>query len=237
MSASLYSDLTTALSRHSNSRVSELDKRFHKYEYRSLGLGAPKFYEIVKSFRAQIKETSCAEARRTALSLYKTHIEEYGQAASFIIGQRLDCFTPDDFPFLDKCTNEFGSWSMVDGFAPVMQALLLKYPRETLKLLKKWNMDASLWKRRLSVVVFTRKIGASGKFTKEGLALCDAIIDDQEDLVRKGIGWALKDLMRGDKKTVLAYVKDLRKRGVSSTITLYALRDIKGPEHMAILKK
>jgi hypothetical protein len=52
--------------------------------------------------------------------------------------------------------------------------------------------------------------------------------------VRKAVGWAFKDVMCGDKK-VLDYVKSLRRRRVSSVITLYAIRDLKGKEKEEIL--
>jgi 3-methyladenine DNA glycosylase AlkD len=58
---------------------------------------------------------------------------------------------------------------------------------------------------------------------------------DQDDLVQKGVGWALKDCMRGDKERVLAYVKNLRRRGVPAVITLYAIRDLRGEERQAVL--
>ena len=47
----------------------------------------------------------------------------------------------------------------------------------------------------------------------------------------KGVGWCLKDVMRGDRERVLAYVRGLRKRGVSAVITLYAIRDLGRAEH------
>ena len=53
--------------------------------------------------------------------------------------------------------------------------------------------------------------------------------------VVKGVGWMLKDLMKVDKLRLVNYVKQLRQRGVSSTITLYAIRDLKGAERAAVL--
>jgi len=60
------------------------------------------------------------------------------------------------------------------------------------------------------------------------------LIWDEEDLVGKGVGWVLKDCMRGDKERVLEYVKGLRK-GVSTVITLYAIRDLKDDDRGYIL--
>jgi len=45
----------------------------------------------------------------------------------------------------------------------------------------------------------------------------------------------LKDTMRADRERVLEYVKSLKRKGVSSTITLYTIRDLKGEEREAVL--
>jgi 3-methyladenine DNA glycosylase AlkD len=130
----------------------------------------------------------------------------------------------------------FTGWSHVDDFCiAVHQPLLLAHRPETLALLERWNRSPNRWKRRASVVAFVRKVGESGQFTDDALRLCEALVGDPEDLVQKGVGWALKDVMRGDRERVLAYVKELRRRGVPSTITLYAIRDLPGAEREKLL--
>lgn len=79
------------------------------------------------------------------------------------------------------------------------------------------------------------KIGASGAFTDIILQLCDNLIWDKEDIVKKGVGWALRDALQGDNKKGVAYIKPLRQKGVSSVITLYALKDMKGRQRKDIL--
>jgi 3-methyladenine DNA glycosylase AlkD len=118
----------------------------------------------------------------------------------------------------------------------VLQPLLLRYPKEVAILLNKWNKSKNPWERRASVVVFVRTIGETGKYTKQCIKLCNNLLEDQERLVLQGVGWALKDTMRGDKKRVLDYVKKLRQQAVSSVITLYALRDLRGKAKSDVLK-
>jgi len=138
---------------------------------------------------------------------------------------------------LDEIAGFLSNWGKTDWFCiRVVQPLLRNYPKQTLNLLRRWNSSENMWKRRASVVTFTRKIGMSGEFTDEALELCDNLIWDKEDYVRKGVGWALKDNMRGSKKRIRDYVKSLRRKGVSSVITLYAVRDLKGKEREEVLK-
>ena len=85
------------------------------------------------------------------------------------------------------------------------------------------------------MVTFVRKVAESGEFTDEVIHLCENLIMDREDIVQKGVGWALKDNLRSAPDRILPYIKDLRRRGVSSTITLYAIRDLRGVKRQEVL--
>ncbi len=104
-----------------------------------------------------------------------------------------------------------------------------------LKRLARWTRSPNRWKRRSSVVAFTRKVGESGRFTDTALDFCERLAFDPEDLVQKGVGWALKDCMRGAQGRVLAFVKELRRRGAPSTVTLYAIRHLKGRKRAEVI--
>ncbi len=139
--------------------------------------------------------------------------------------------------------DDFTSWSMVDDFASgkggLTAVLLERYPKEMLALHRRWAKSQNLWKRRTSVVTFTRKTASDGKYVDETLRLCEQLRHDPEDLVQKAVGWALKDTMRAGpaaKRRVLTLVKRMRREGIPSTITLYAIRDLKGAERAAILE-
>jgi len=186
-------------------------------------------------------ELSCSEAMRLAEALYRSRIEEQLHAGAYALALKADCLElPKRAAYLDRLANSFMSWSTVDNFcARVLQPLLMKYPEPAIKLLRKWNGSRNIrnmWKQRASAVAFTRKVGESGQFSAAGLELCDNLAGSSEDLIQKAVGWALKDLMRGDKRKVLAHVKKLRRQGAPATITLYAIRDLKGLERDAVLK-
>ena len=84
-------------------------------------------------------------------------------------------------------------------------------------------------------MTFTRRVGESGQYTDEVLSLCDGLIWDSEDIVQKGVGWTLKDNLRSAPDRILPYVKELRRKGVPSTITLYAIRDLRGAGREEVL--
>jgi 3-methyladenine DNA glycosylase AlkD len=209
-----------------------------KKEYRAYGLRVPEIDKIIKKYITQFKELSLEERISLSRKFYNS-----GYLAQTSFGLRLleislSQLTPQNFEILDEISGYLSGWGPTDSFSLyIMQPLLRKYPIEIKKLLKKYNTSNHTWKKRVSVVTFTRKIGTEGDYVDYLLKLCDHLIWDKEDLVRKAVGWALKDNMVGKNKAkVLEYVKELRKKGVSSTITLYAIRNLKGKEREDIIK-
>jgi 3-methyladenine DNA glycosylase AlkD len=158
--------------------------------------------------------------------------------ALHVLEQIPDYFTPDQFDALDALIRQLHGWSKIDGFTgSVLRDVLERHPKAFLARVRRWNSDPDPWMRRASVVLFTRKVARSGQYTDVALEHCDRLKHDTHDMVRKGVGWCLKDIMRADKKRVLDYVVSLRRQSVSSVITLYALRDIKGAERAKVLAR
>ena len=233
----LYSEIVGQLEKRADSELAKLDKYYHKTAgHKSYGIKTPALIELIRTYRDVFKKISLEEKLDLARAFFKSGLSEQSTFGIVVLEHGVKQMELAHFDFLDEMADCLNNWGTTDGFSLyIMQPLLKAYPKETLNLLKKWNRSESLWKRRASVVVFTRRVGMNGQFTDEVLELCDNLIWDEEDMVRKGVGWALKDCMRGDRDKVLNYVKSLRRRGVSAVITLYAIRDLKGKERKEVL--
>ena len=205
-------------------------------DFKSLGLAAAGRKALYRQYRPEIRRLPLNGRLRLARQLAFTGYMEDGSFANAALALSVRELKPANFPYLDEHLDHFHGWGQTDEFCGhVLQPLLFKYPQEIIELLKQWNQSANLWKRRASVVAFTRKVGFAGRFTTQALELCDNLLLDPEDLVRKGVGWALKDCRRGDPARVLAYIKDLRRRGAPAVITLYAIRNLPEAERRSVL--
>lgn len=213
------------------------ERRFHKHDqYLWYCLKTADFRRLMKKFRPRFLELDLKDRLKLAEKLLHEHIGELGHTGIFILSLSVEELNPEHFSLFDSMADDFRSWSHVDTFcAGVVGPVLLNFRKETLSLLEKWNRSPNRFKRRTSVVTFTWQIAESGEFADEALRLCDNLIWDEEDIVRKGVGLALKENMKSAPKRVLSYVKDLRRRGVSSTITLYAIRDLSPQQRKQVL--
>jgi 3-methyladenine DNA glycosylase AlkD len=233
----LIADLHQAMQKITGRSVALADRKFHKHdEYLSYGLTASQFRALLKEFSPRILEQSLQERLDLARQLLQEHVGELGHVGLYIITLSVKDLSPEHLSYLDGLPEHFRSWSHVDHIAlGVMQPLLWQFRKETLVLLEEWSRSPIRWKRRASVVTFTRKAAKTGEFTEEVIHLCENLIWDEEDIVQKGVGWALKDNLRSAPDRILPYIKKLRQRGVPSTTTLYAIRDLKGTKRQEVL--
>jgi 3-methyladenine DNA glycosylase AlkD len=214
--------------------LAEISGRLQSDEFASWR--TPDLDRLFRGYRQRLRALPLDARLALALDLYRAGRTTDAHIANRLLAMSADELDPRHAGELDRVAGSLTAWGNVDPFCTdVMQPYLRQHPDAALALVRDWNTAALVWKRRASVVTFTRKVGGSGQYTDEVLRLCDRLLDDPEDLVRKGVGWALKDNLRGNKPVVLEYVKALRRRGVSSVITLYAIRDLRGAERAEVL--
>lgn len=204
--------------------------------YKSYGVRAEGRKEIIRAHRKAIRGLQLDEQLELARMLIESEYGEQQSIALFILEPHHEYFSPEKFEQLDRMVRYLHGWSKIDSYtATLLRDVLFQHPDEFINLVRRWNQAEDLWLRRASVVLFTRKVAKSGQFNDVALEFCENLLYDPEVLVQKGVGWSLKDMMRSDKVRIIDYVVDLRTRGVSSVITLYAIKDIKGDERAKIL--
>ena len=206
--------------------------------YLGYGVRAPEMKRFLARLKPEFSALGTEQKIELATRLITSGYGEQKAVAIPLLEQVHAHFTPDRFDQLEALVRGLHGWSKIDSITKrLLPDVLERHRKETLELLGNWNACDDRWLRRASVVLFTRKVAKSVIFKDVALRHCDALIHDDEHLVQTGVGWCLRDLMRRHKEELLAYVVRLRKAGVSSKITLYALRDIKGEARKADLQQ
>ena len=96
-------------------------------------------------------------------------------------------------------------WDFVDEVATHrLREILERFPEDMSRRMRLWSHDANMWKRRSAIIC---QVGRKER-TDVGL-LFDCIepsLSHPDFFIRKGIGWALRDLAWTDLETVESYV-------------------------------
>jgi 3-methyladenine DNA glycosylase AlkD len=89
------------------------------------------------------------------------------------------------------------TWAAVDLLAPsVLTPLVARFPalRQTVV---GWTTARSLWVRRAAAVTFV-PLARRGEALMESYAVAAALLDDDEDLIHKAVGWLLREAGKPD---------------------------------------
>ena len=132
------------------------------------------------------------------------------------IAYELILFHPEAFQSLtEEVVEELGqginSWWTVDSFGRTISGPAWLAGLVSNELIHRWTRSQDLWWRRAALVstvaLNTRSQGGYGD-TVRTLAVCRQLVDDHEDMVVKGLSWALRDLISHDPKAVEAFLEE-----------------------------
>ncbi|MEI7750112.1 MAG: DNA alkylation repair protein [Candidatus Moraniibacteriota bacterium] len=93
----------------------------------------------------------------------------------------------------------------------------IRYGRE---ILHRFSKSENLWERRIAIVstfAFIRE----GEF-EDTLAICETLLDDKHDLIRKATGWMLREVGKRDEKTLRSFL-DMHASRMPRTMLRYAI--------------
>lgn len=118
--------------------------------------------------------------------------------------------TKIDWKYLEPLGNRMDSWGLVDAFA-ALAGPAWRAGQVTDARVMRWTRSKSRWWRRAALVctVFLnrRTLGGTGD-TPRTLMVCEALVSDRDDMVVKGMSWALRDLLKRDRPAVERFLQE-----------------------------
>jgi 3-methyladenine DNA glycosylase AlkD len=160
------------------------------------------------------------EARHLALFILVAHYAATSTAA----GQRMIYRS-----YLGN-TRYINNWDLVDCSAEhIVGAYLFTRNRKPLYRLAG---SKSLWERRIAVLATFHFI--KRREFADTLALAELLLDDQEDLIHKAVGWMLREVGKRDKICEETFL-DKHYRQMPRTMLRYAIEKLPQRERLAYL--
>ena len=78
------------------------------------------------------------------------------------------------------------------------------------RFIHRWLASDDRWRRRAAVVAtvaLNNKARGGVGDTARTLGVCEAVLDDRDDMVVKGLSWALRELAKRDRRSVEHFFK------------------------------
>ena len=122
------------------------------------------------------------------------------------------------YNFYLKNTHRINNWDLVDSSASYIVGGYLESRDRT--ILYKLAKSASVWERRIAVIS-TFQFIANNQFD-DALKLAGQLLEDEDDLIHKAVGWMLREIGKRDVAVEKAYLQAHYKK-MPRTMLRYAI--------------
>jgi len=205
-----------------NPQIRQTTQRFFKEEITCYGTKTAAVTAIAKKYWKEVKTRPKEEIFSLCEELFKSgYIED-----SFIVSNWTHAlkgkYEREDFKVFRRWIDTYiTNWAACDSFCNhTMGDFIEKFPEYSGEL-KRWTQLDNRWMRRAAAVSLIVP-AKHGKFLDDVLEIADLLLTDDNDLVRKGYGWLLKEASRHHQKEVFDYVVRNR-RAMPRTALRYAI--------------
>jgi 3-methyladenine DNA glycosylase AlkD len=185
---------------------------FFKEEIKSHGWYTADLRHAAVRFRRDIrKEHGLDFLVAAADQLFSgTNLEE--KIAAVFLLEKLDAeFGDREFRLFESWLDRISSWADHDALVHSLIAPMVAAKPSRAKTVFRWAKSSNRWHRRAACVALIR--GARAKmFFPEIQKLSNTLLADNDDMVRKGLGWLLRETAKFDAKRTVPYLMQIRKR-------------------------
>ena len=216
------SEIRQELRRQADPQIRKTSQRFFKEEITCYGLKTAAVTAISKKYWKVVSGRPKQEIFSLCEALYKSgYLEE-----SFIVSHWANAlksrYEREDFALFQHWIDTYiTNWAACDGFCNhTVGDFIQKFP-ECIGELKHWTQSDNRWMRRAAAVSLIIP-AKHGKYVDDVLEIADLLLTDNDDMVRKGYGWLLKEASRKHPKEVFEYVLRNRK-SMPRTALRYAI--------------
>jgi 3-methyladenine DNA glycosylase AlkD len=212
-------DLTRVLRAEATPERAEKEKAYLGSELDFLGASVPAVRRASKAVHLQHRDLPHDDLLRLVEALWARRIHELRMAAVVLLDHFADRLAPADLGWLQRLVRESATWALADGLAIwVVGSLLDRFPEDVAAELAAWAGHDDMWVRRASLLAHLPGLRrGEGDFDRFA-ALADPLLAEREAVIRKAIGWVLRDAGKHDPVRVVAWLEPRLDRASGLTV-------------------
>jgi len=185
---------------------------FFKDEIKSHGWYTADLRRAVRRRRREIlREHDFSFLVRVADHLFSGSVLEEKVAAVFLL-EKLDAqFSDPEFRRFESWLDRISSWADHDGLVHYLIAPMVAAKPARTKAVFRWAKSKDRWHRRAACVALIQGTRAK-MFFPAIVKLSNLLLADEDDMVRKGLGWLLRETAKFDARRTVPYLMKIRGR-------------------------
>lgn len=197
---------------------------------------APRIKAVARDFFPRVKELPLADRDRLCTDLFSSGRFEQGALVCYLYRRFAKQCGAREFAMFTRWLDRYvDNWGLTDGLSLWLLGASIANDASLIDKLDSWTRAKNRWKRRAAAValVYSAK---RGEHTSAILRIAVPLIEDQDDMVQKGVGWLLKETYPKRPKEVVNFL--VAKRSKTTRLVLrYAAEKMTPSDKGRVLAK
>ncbi len=218
----IISEITKELNQNIDCAYKEGATKFFKEEVKIYGVRIPIVRAIARKYFQKIKNWEKKKIFSLCEKLLKKDYDVYRTIAFDWIYKIKQKFVKKDYDLFEGWVKKYvTNWAACDDFCTHSFGYLVTENPELLPKLRTMAKSKNLWERRAAAVTLIHPVKRK-KHLDKVFEMAKILLKDEEDMVRKGYGWMLKEAANHYQKEVFNFVMK-NKKEMPRTALRYAI--------------
>ncbi len=185
---------------------------FFKEVIQSRGWYTGELRKVAVRFRRSIvKERGIEFLVQVADQLFTGRMLEEKVFAVFLIEKQTALLSEKEFRLFASWIDRVSSWADHDALAHSLLAPMVSAEPARSREVLRWAKSRNHWRRRAACVSLIRGTRQK-KFFPQIKQLTAMLLEDEDDMVQKGLGWLLRESAKYNRVKILPYLMTIRSR-------------------------
>jgi 3-methyladenine DNA glycosylase AlkD len=184
-------------------------------EWTVVGVKAPVIRSLVKQLRKEYPDVTSADLVHLLDESFADRQREEVLCYIFWLAAMKRHLDRTIWPAIDSWINQIVDWEICDQLAtgiaaPLVDKALAAGEWQFVNDLITWTASPNLWRRRFPAAAASALNQKGRAYVAETLQICAPLLADDEPMVRKAVGWALREASKRDPLAVFEFLYQRR---------------------------
>ena len=187
-------------------------QRFFKGNIKSPGWATADLRRSARGLSREIRNEFGLEFLvRVADRLFTGKVLEEKIYAVFLLEKLTHELSDAEFELFETWLSRISSWADHDGLVHYLIGPMIVAKPARSKRVFLWARSANRWHRRAACVALIHSTRKKTVFAQV-VRLSNLLLNDEDDMVQKGLGWLLRETAKADAKQAIPYLMTIRGR-------------------------
>lgn len=175
-------------------------------DWEIMGVRIPQIRKIVKTLIQQHPHVTLDDVLELVDRGFLERVREVALSGIFWLATMKRELDRALWPLIGRWVEQLADWEMCDQLAMGVAAVIVDKEPTLVNDLVHWARSSSPWRRRFTVAVASALNQKGRARVSETLRICHELMQEETAIVRKGVGWALREASKMDELAVYSFL-------------------------------